>query len=528
MTHRRSLKAFQFNSRTIILITLTSIIFFSLFSYSLGRVEAETPVSSSISNRREIKLDINSDVIKIESLLQNETQQDSFEFKIFPTNTSGLEIRMEYKSQSNSENISAEFQLKILSLLEIWDNDSNGKYEPGSDEVLQSFPLLDLYMSHYEEEENAGVILYSFYIQDITNTFETVIYISEDFLLKDSFSILPTQIKMDLIYNDFPFQAEDSDLVLEMKIESTYDITQKEETEDEANGLATDESGIIFTQNNWNAFFTWTNQAFVDGIINDVGINLHSLEETEWNFYFLYPQGDHILHDPKIGVENTYIFNQQDNPIENPTETPTENPNGGFIGFLNSIFRWPNSLIFIGLGIALMIGLIMSKQEYRAYLMNRVIPLHTYPHRLSMEDVLENDIRNTIINLILEEPGIHYSELLRQIDTSASNLAWHLDILETYKVIHKHRIGKFLIFYPYLEKNPFTNLDPTIAKSKTTLEIFDIIGENPGIYQGKIAKRLDINRKSVQYHLDKLEELHLIRKEKEGRKYLLYLNEEEE
>lgn len=190
----------------------------------------------------------------------------------------------------------------------------------------------------------------------------------------------------------------------------------------------------------------------------------------------------------------------------------------------NSIPIWIWIVLITGLVSTVLFILYMSVPEFRQYLLNRYLPMHTAPHRLTMEEVLENEIRMNLITLILERPGIHYSELLREIDTSPSNLAWHLDILETYKIIQKQRLGKFLIFYPYLDKNPFANLDPTIAKSKTTLEILKIIGENPGIYQGKIAKRLDLNRKSVQYHLDKLEELKLIRREKLGRKVLLYQN----
>ncbi|MCK5346065.1 MAG: winged helix-turn-helix transcriptional regulator, partial [Candidatus Heimdallarchaeota archaeon] len=164
----------------------------------------------------------------------------------------------------------------------------------------------------------------------------------------------------------------------------------------------------------------------------------------------------------------------------------------------------------------------MSKQEYRDYLLNRVIHLDSNRHRLSMEEVLENEFRNEILNLIIDQPGIHYSELLRQIKTSSSNLAWHLDILEQYKIISKKRVGRFLIFYPYLDKNPFAEFDPTLIKSKTTLDIFQIIGDNPGIIQVRIAKRMELNRKTISYHLDKLSSAGLIIIKKVGRKTQIY------
>ena len=135
-----------------------------------------------------------------------------------------------------------------------------------------------------------------------------------------------------------------------------------------------------------------------------------------------------------------------------------------------------------------------------------------------MEDVLDNKIRNRIISIVMEDPGVHYSELERQVDTSSSNLAWHLDIVETYHIINKRRVGRYLIFYPYIEKNPFAELDISIVKSKTTLEIFQIIADHPGIFQNQISKRMDINRKTVKYHLDKLITAKLITQKKGGTK----------
>jgi predicted transcriptional regulator len=169
----------------------------------------------------------------------------------------------------------------------------------------------------------------------------------------------------------------------------------------------------------------------------------------------------------------------------------------------------------------------MSKAEYRQYLLNRVLRLETEPHRLSMEDVLENEIRTKVLNFIIDQPGIHYKELLRLSDVSPSTLAWHLDILETYKVIHKQRIGHFLIYYPFLDKNPFIEFDPAITKSKFTLDILQIVGDNPGIQQNHIAKRMESNRKTIQYHLSKLEAVHLIRSERSGRivKYYAIIKE---
>jgi len=170
----------------------------------------------------------------------------------------------------------------------------------------------------------------------------------------------------------------------------------------------------------------------------------------------------------------------------------------------------------------LAVSVVMVKAEYREYLLSRILHIDSTPHRLSMEEVLENENRSIIINLILEEPGIHFNELLRRVGISAGNLAWHLDILESYKIIQKRRIGQFLVYYSYLEKNPLSNLDPKLMKSKTTLEILQLIGDNPGMYQNQIAKRLDLNHKTVKYHLEKLMEAKVIYGERKRGRQIFY------
>ncbi|MHA1242806.1 MAG: hypothetical protein ACTSQU_18790, partial [Promethearchaeota archaeon] len=89
-------------------------------------------------------------------------------------------------------------------------------------------------------------------------------------------------------------------------------------------------------------------------------------------------------------------------------------------------------ILIVGvIGIA-SIAILISKKDYFQYLKTRTIPIEKGAHRLSLEDVLENENRNKIIDLILKESGIHFNELLRKTELAAGNLVWHLDILETY------------------------------------------------------------------------------------------------
>ena len=181
------------------------------------------------------------------------------------------------------------------------------------------------------------------------------------------------------------------------------------------------------------------------------------------------------------------------------------------------------TIMIIGASL-LSVAFLISKKDYFQYLRKRTIPIEKGAHRLSLDEVLENENRNKIIELILNEPGIHFNELLRKTDLAAGNLVWHLDILQTYKIIGKKRVGNFIAYFPYYQKNPISNVDLKLQKSKFTLQILEMIENEPGIWNNLITKKFKVDHKTIHYHLNKLQELGLIKSEKEGRKKKIYPN----
>jgi len=193
----------------------------------------------------------------------------------------------------------------------------------------------------------------------------------------------------------------------------------------------------------------------------------------------------------------------------------------------NIPYDWTWLFILIAIGVifgVLSLAILISRKDYFQYLRTRTIPVEKGAHRLSLEQVLENENRGKIIDLILKKPGIHFNELLREMDIAAGNLVWHLDILETYKVVGKKRIGNFVAYFPYYQKNPLSNIDLKLQKSKLTLEILEMIEREPGIWNNFITKKMKVDHKTIQYHIDKLIELDLINFQKEGRKKKIYPN----
>ena len=380
----------------------------------------------------------------------------------------------------NRSHTETKYSVKFQLLFEIIDKNQDGKYNPENDtpvpDSMQALPGMSWLFSEIETAED-NTIHFNITSQGAPFTIQFRNHLGTD-----------ASLKFDIVIENYAFisDSEDAMLVLGFQLHAG-------ETEEEA--VQTGER-ISFGD---NAYFETEPTADASGIPINVGFT-QDTEGGEPLAYIAYERfTGTLVHDPTIGIDTSTI------PID------------------------PDNIFFIIIpvvSIILLSGLLMTNERYRDFLLNRVIHLNTAPHRLDMEEVLENQIRSHIINEILEDPGIHFNELLRKMETSPSSLVWHLDILESYKVIKKERVGHYIIYYPYIERNPFTGMDPSIAKSKTTLEVLKIINDYPGIFMNMISQKLELNRKTIKYHVDKLLQAKLVTKRKQGRKFLLFVIKE--
>ncbi len=165
---------------------------------------------------------------------------------------------------------------------------------------------------------------------------------------------------------------------------------------------------------------------------------------------------------------------------------------------------------------------LLTLKEFRSYIIRRKYIQNSNSY-LSLTNIFENENRLSIINQILENPGIHHNELLRNCNLQKGQLRWHLDVLLKYHIIKKKKYGQFIIYFPIttsFDANEY--LGNLITKSKTTLEILNIIKENPGINSSEIARILSLSRNTIKYHIDKLSKEKLVILTKKGREIELH------
>lgn len=167
---------------------------------------------------------------------------------------------------------------------------------------------------------------------------------------------------------------------------------------------------------------------------------------------------------------------------------------------------------------------VLTLKEYKGYIIRRP-NIKKGSSYLTLTDIFENENRLNLLREILNNPGIHQNELMRNCDLQKGQLQWHLDVLLKYRIIKKEKFGQYNLYFPITSSietiNTFKNL-PT--KSETTTKIFELIQKNPGITSSEISQKINLARNTVKYHIDKLSENNLISLKENGRKIKLYSN----
>jgi len=165
---------------------------------------------------------------------------------------------------------------------------------------------------------------------------------------------------------------------------------------------------------------------------------------------------------------------------------------------------------------------VLTLKEYKGYIIRRP-NIKKGSSYLTLTDIFENENRLNLLREILNNPGIHQNELMRNCDLQKGQLQWHLDVLLKYRIIKKEKLGQYNLYFPITSSietiNKFKNL-PT--KSETTTKIFELIQKNPGITSSEISQKINLARNTVKYHIDKLSENNLISLKENGRKIELY------
>jgi len=254
-------------------------------------------------NYRDLDLELSGSEVRIESIHREDSQKDDIRISI-KIESDGLEFEVGYAEDHDSVENEIEFSVTFNKLIEFIDINSDGMFDNISDIFIREILLDDFEPFTYSQ---TSISEYTHLHHIIANTtdgiFKAHFYICEEFYIINSELITPTQGKIDIEINDFPYFNESSQLALHVKLEAEADYEEEEETEDESLGYSSNENGVKSTNNAFTGFFTWKENATIDGKTERVVASPLVTNEEDQMLYLNYPRAIKIIHDPKIGIE---------------------------------------------------------------------------------------------------------------------------------------------------------------------------------------------------------------------------------
>ena len=257
-------------------------------------------------NERDISIDPDEfevDEIEIEAILRRGAIRDEIEYEL-SNNTDGFYIETDYERESGSDEFELEFTATFVSIVEFNDTNGDGMYnDTDPSEYVKELKLNNFQKTIYKNETlSAENTLHILIINTTDGVFTAYIYIAEEFANVNGTILSPTQMKVDIEINDFPYNNPNNLLALNITLESEEEYEEEKDTEDEIRGYSENEEWLVTAMNATTGFLSWNKTALVDDKPEPVVIGNGTDVGDDMRMYINYPNGTHIYHDPKVGV----------------------------------------------------------------------------------------------------------------------------------------------------------------------------------------------------------------------------------
>jgi DNA-binding transcriptional ArsR family regulator len=172
------------------------------------------------------------------------------------------------------------------------------------------------------------------------------------------------------------------------------------------------------------------------------------------------------------------------------------------------------SIASMGLAIAgLVSGLGYLAQRYGGL---GGIPLYT---RIAKSQLLENGVRQQIMDLITQNPGINVSEISRRLDIAWGTATHHLQKLRHEKLVNIRVASNQKCFFPNGGTYTPHEMDVMSAtKSPTARQIAEFLVKNGPQCHREITEALGLTPALVSFHATKLVQSGVVARHRDGRR----------
>jgi hypothetical protein len=262
---------------------------------------------------RNMEIEVDGNNLRIRSGWNQGDYEDEFEITFVIDDGPGL--KLQYKNNKDLSQNELSFEVKVRELIEYRDANKNGRFDM-EDNIINKYSFENSIFNNLTYQKqilNGNETINLVSTQTIDNVFSMNLYFSNNFSYMNNQILTPSEVKIDFLIDDFPYQEEDTQLCLKTIMQTRDETELNTESFDEKNGFSHGENVLDVNLKNSSGFFSWVETAIVDGVEKSVNTTIASqIEENIYEdeiisnqvneIYFSYPRGINIIHDPKIGV----------------------------------------------------------------------------------------------------------------------------------------------------------------------------------------------------------------------------------
>lgn len=232
-------------------------------------------------------------------------------------------MKVEYETKNATERTETGLKVRLREVVEYADSDGDGAFDPGSDRVVARYDATSLRwsVSHPTPVSNGagkvGQRIVGTGLLPGNGSVSFVMSVYGDFATVNGTSLRPSDVKIDILQDDFPYRENGTATALLFRTERESKAQLRNDGDDERL------RGVQAVANGFAAYFTWAGVASVDGVerpvlttpvANSTGGGGSKLKDSFW---LSYPRGQHVNHDPVLGVasaEAATVQTRNDSP----------------------------------------------------------------------------------------------------------------------------------------------------------------------------------------------------------------------
>jgi DNA-binding transcriptional ArsR family regulator len=122
--------------------------------------------------------------------------------------------------------------------------------------------------------------------------------------------------------------------------------------------------------------------------------------------------------------------------------------------------------------------------------------------RIPEPQLLNSSMRASIFAFVNHNPGATFSQIRESVSAASGTVQHHLRVLVRGGVLRRVRTGKYTRYYP------FNHRVLALPPSQETI-VKSLVKDGPAT-KAELAKRIDMSRQLVHYHVEKMAELGLV------------------